>query len=43
MFDRFYQKYRAQTADATKNQQPASPLPPNAIVIEQEPPSASAR
>ncbi len=43
MFDRFYQKYRAQSADATKNQQPASPLPPNAIVIDQDPPSASAR
>jgi uncharacterized protein (DUF697 family) len=44
LFDRFYQKYRAQESAATaKNQQPASPLPPNAIVIDQEPPSASAR
>ncbi len=44
MFDRFYQKYRAQEdARAVKKQQPQSPLPPNAIVIDQDPPSASAR
>jgi hypothetical protein len=43
MFDRFYQKYRAQSADVAKKQQPTSPLPPHAIVIDQDPPSASAR
>ena len=44
MFDRFYQKYRAQNpAPTTKTQQPVSPLPPNAIVIDQDPPSASTR
>jgi uncharacterized protein (DUF697 family) len=43
MFDRFYQKYRAQESAATAKKQQQSPLPPNAIVIDQEPPSASAR
>ena len=44
MFDRFYQKYRAQEdARVVKKQEPQPPLPPNAIVIDQDPPAASAR
>jgi hypothetical protein len=43
MFDRFYQKYRAQESAATAKKQQQSPLPPHAIVIDQDPPSASAR
>jgi small GTP-binding protein len=44
MFDRLYQKYRAQgDGTATKGQPAPSPLAPNAIVIDQDPPSANVR